>query len=94
MTPRTRRDRIGQAFGLVINRLRLNKGWATSVLARRAGMSESYLRLVQHGQSMPTLLVIIELAEVLDVTPAELVRMATEVPAPPPQAPDPPIIDG
>ena len=81
MTQRIYRPTLGTRFGSVITRLRTAKGWSRPSLARRADLSETYVRLIEHGQSVPTLTVIVNLAEVLGVTPAELVRAATE-PAP------------
>lgn len=51
-------------------------------LARRAGISDTYVRLLELGDNVPTLTVLVELAAVLGVSPADLVREVTE--------PDPP----
>jgi transcriptional regulator with XRE-family HTH domain len=59
-------------------RLRKAKGWDRWTLARRAGISDTYMRLIEYGDNVPTLSVIVELAAVLGVTPAELVRQGTE----------------
>ncbi len=69
-------------------RLRQAKGWDRSTLARRTGISDTYMRLIEYGDNVPTLSVIVELAAVLGVTPAELVRQATE----PPRAEEPPAL--
>jgi transcriptional regulator with XRE-family HTH domain len=82
MTLRTHRSKIGKRLGAVIVRLRKAKGWTRVTLARRAGISDTYVRLLELGDNVPTLTVLIELASVLGVTPAELVREVTE--------PDPP----
>jgi transcriptional regulator with XRE-family HTH domain len=81
MTLRTRRSKTGQRLGAVIARLREAKGWDRGTLARRADLSDTYVRLIERGDNVPTLTVVIELAAVLGVTPAELVREATELPS-------------
>ncbi len=78
MTLRNQRSKIGRRLGAVIVRLRQAKGWTRPTLARRAGISDTYVRLLEYGDNVPTLTVLIELASVLGVTPAELVREVTE----------------
>jgi transcriptional regulator with XRE-family HTH domain len=82
MTLRTHRSKLGRRLGAVIVRLRQAKGWSRATLARRAGISDTYVRLLELGDNVPTLTVLVELAAVLGVSPAELVREVTE--------PDPP----
>ncbi len=82
MTLRTHRSKIGKRLGAVIVRLRQAKGWTRPTLARRAGISDTYIRLLEYGDNVPTLTVLVELAAVLGVSPAELVREVTEPDAP------------
>lgn len=82
MTQRSYRSHTGRRLGAIIFRLRKAKGWTRATLARRTGISDTYVRLLELGDNVPTLTVLIELASVLGVTPAELVREVTE--------PDPP----
>jgi transcriptional regulator with XRE-family HTH domain len=78
MTLRTHRSKIGSRLGAALIRLRKAKGWTRVALARRAGISDTYIRLLELGDNVPTLTVLVELATVLGVTPAELVREVTE----------------
>jgi transcriptional regulator with XRE-family HTH domain len=78
MTQKRARRTLGQRLGIAIARLRAAKEWSRPTLARRADLSETYLRRIEHGVQVPTLTILVELANVLGVTPAELVRQATE----------------
>ncbi|HYK05849.1 MAG TPA: helix-turn-helix transcriptional regulator [Thermoanaerobaculia bacterium] len=82
MTLRTHRSKIGRRLGAIIVRLRQAKGWTRATLARRAGISDTYIRLLELGDNVPTITVLVELASVLGVSPADLVREVTE-PEPP-----------
>jgi transcriptional regulator with XRE-family HTH domain len=91
MTERRYRSKLGLRLGSIILRLRQRKHWTRYDLARRAGISENYVRVMEQGYNVPTLQIIVALAEVLGTTPAEMVREATEeVTAPPPPSPPPP----
>ena len=72
---------IARRFGAAVRRRRLQRGLTLKVAARRAGISTTYLGFIEHGQNVPTLNVVVELAAVLGVEPAELVREVTELPA-------------
>lgn len=85
MTHRTYRTTLSKRLGAAIYRLRRAKGWTRTKLAQRAGISITYVRQLEHGDNVPTLTIVVELAEVLGVTPAELVRRATEDAIPSPQ---------
>jgi ribosome-binding protein aMBF1 (putative translation factor) len=89
MTERTYRSKLGLRLGSIILRLRRRKRWTRYDLARRAGISENYVRLMEQGLNVPTLQTIVALADVLDTTPAEMVREATEEMTPPPPSPPP-----
>lgn len=78
MTLRTYRSTLSKRLGAAICRLRTAKRWTVAKLAQRAGISTTYLRQLEYGDNVPTLTIVVELAEVLGVTPAELVRQATE----------------
>ena len=50
-------------LGAAIRRLREDRGWTQDELASRAGMNASYLGLVERRENVPTLTVIVLLAE-------------------------------
>lgn len=57
------RQRIGPA----LRELRIRQGWSLEELARRCGVSESYLSQLERGRSVPSFIVLSRLASVLDV---------------------------
>ena len=83
LTPDARR------LGAIIARLRMQRGWTIARLARRAGMHATYLGLVEKGENLPSLTMLFELAEVLGVEAAEIVRQLEAARKPPPLAPPP-----
>jgi len=67
------RDPIGESFGAVVRRLRESHGWTQEELAERADMSATYLGFVERGENVPTLTIILKLADALRVTPGRMV---------------------
>jgi transcriptional regulator with XRE-family HTH domain len=70
---------LRQAFAANLRRLRHAKGISQEDLAYRAGINRSYMSKLEKGASYPGLEIIAKLATVLEVEPAELIRL------PPPQ---------
>jgi len=58
----------------VVRELRESRGWTQEELAERASMNASYLGFVERGDNVPTLTIILQIAEGLRVEPAELLR--------------------
>jgi transcriptional regulator with XRE-family HTH domain len=71
MDPRDLRD----AFAANLRRLRHAKGISQEDLAHEAGVNRSYMSKLEKGASYPGLEIIAKLATVLEVEPAELVRV-------------------
>jgi len=71
---RNTKDPDAERFGAAIRRLRDERGWTQDELASRAGMNASYLGFVERGENVPTLTVILLLAETLGVDAGDLVR--------------------
>ena len=61
-------------FGEVVRRLREERSLTQDQLAERAGISGTYVGFIERGDSVPTLTVILQIAEALKVRPAELLR--------------------
>jgi len=66
-------DPIGQIFGASIRRLRENRGWTQEQLAEQAEMSVTYLGFIERGENVPTLTIILKLADAFGVNPGRLV---------------------
>ncbi len=74
MSRRKKRQPDGELFGQVVRELRDARGWTQEELAERADMNASYLGFVERGDNVPTLTIIIQIAEGLGVSPADLLR--------------------
>lgn len=74
MSRRKKRQPDAELFGTVIRELREGRGWTQEELAERANMNASYLGFVERGDNVPTLTIIIQIAEGLRVEPGDLLR--------------------
>jgi transcriptional regulator with XRE-family HTH domain len=74
VTRRDRRTPEADWFGGVIRRRREQQGRTQEQLAEAAQISSTYLGILERGENVPTLSVILQLATALDVHPAELFR--------------------
>jgi transcriptional regulator with XRE-family HTH domain len=73
----TRRDqRLPEAewFGTTIRRLREERGLTQAALAEAASLSTTYLGILERGENVPTLTVLLQLARALRLHPAEIFR--------------------
>lgn len=67
------KDPIGEIFGATVRQLRENLGWTQEQLAEVAEMSATYIGFIERGENVPTLTIILKLADALGVTPAQLI---------------------
>jgi transcriptional regulator with XRE-family HTH domain len=69
-----REDRRPEAelFGAAVRRVREQRGISQNRLCEAAGLSQRYLSALERGENSPTLTVILELCQALDVSPSEL----------------------
>lgn len=61
-------------FGVIVNRLRTERGWTLEALGHFARMNAEYLGRLERGINMPTLTTILDLAHVFGVGAAEIVQ--------------------
>jgi transcriptional regulator with XRE-family HTH domain len=71
---RLTKDPDAVRFGAIVRRLRVQRGWTQDEMAERAGMNGSYVGFIERGDNVPTLTVILLLAETLNVDVGDLVR--------------------
>lgn len=64
------------AFGLVLRRLRKERGLSQETLAFEAGIERNYISLLELGRNSATVKVIFKLAPVLGVSVSELMGRA------------------
>jgi transcriptional regulator with XRE-family HTH domain len=69
---------LRQAFANNLRRLRHAKGISQEDLAHEAGISRSYMSKLERAATYPGLEIIAKLATLLEVAPAELLRLRTE----------------
>ncbi len=74
LTRRERRLAEAEWFGGVVRRRREQRGWTQEQLAEGAQISATYLGILERGENVPTLSVILQLATALDLHPMELFR--------------------
>jgi transcriptional regulator with XRE-family HTH domain len=67
------RNRDAEVFGSLIRRLRTERGLTQEVLAERTDLSVSYIGFIERGENVPTLSIVLDLADALQVQAADLV---------------------
>ncbi|WP_122665906.1 helix-turn-helix domain-containing protein [Pseudomonas viridiflava] len=67
------------AFGKVLREARLNRKITQEALAYQAGLQRNYISLMERGHHQPTLETVFSLAEALDCSPLDLVRLTLEL---------------
>ena len=72
MTRRADREKEAVLFGAAVRRAREQRGIAQNVIADAAGISVTYLSLVERGENTPTLTVVFRLCDALGVSPSDL----------------------
>ncbi|MCX5821649.1 MAG: helix-turn-helix transcriptional regulator [Deltaproteobacteria bacterium] len=65
---------LGKAFGVVLRRLRQERGISQEGLGFESGYHRTYISLLERGQKSPSLQTIFRLANTLKIHPAELIR--------------------
>ncbi len=67
-----------KAFGLVVSRLRTEKGMTQENLSAFAGIARSHLTLLENGKKTARLNTLFKIADALEIKPSEIVRMIEE----------------
>lgn len=73
-----RRQKVAIAFGRVLRETRRQKGLSQEDLAGAGEFDRTYPSLLERGLRTPTLTVIFQLAEVLEISAASLVTKTLE----------------
>ena len=74
MTRRDHRSADATWFGSTIRRLREERGLTQAQVAEAADLSATYLGIIERGENVPTLTVILQIAAALGLHPRELFR--------------------
>ncbi len=67
-----------KAFGIVISRLRTEKGMSQENLSAFAGIARSHLTMLENGRKTARLNTVFSIADALGIKPSELIRMVEE----------------
>lgn len=63
-----------EAFGVVLRRVRHQRGLSQEALAEATDRHRTYVSLVERGRNSPSLRTLFRLASALEVHPSELIR--------------------
>jgi XRE family transcriptional regulator, regulator of sulfur utilization len=81
-------DPDAERFGAILRQLREQRGWTRQKLAQRAGMTPTYIGILEYGGNTPSLPAVLELIEVLGADIADVMRrLAAARASPVPQLP-------
>jgi transcriptional regulator with XRE-family HTH domain len=83
---------VNSGVGAEVRRLRKSQGLSQEILAKSAGLSQSYVGRIETGDKIPTLSALDSVAVALGVTSSELLQAANKAGDQPPAPPkEPPI---
>ena len=74
MSRRKARNRDAELFGALVRQLRTDRGLTQEALAERTELSVSYIGFIERGENVPTLTIVLNLADALKVDAADLIR--------------------
>ncbi|MEK6372111.1 MAG: helix-turn-helix transcriptional regulator [Acidobacteriota bacterium] len=74
MSRRKKRNRDAEIFGQTVRRLRTERGLTQERLAELADLNVSYIGFIERGENVPTLSIVLDLADALGIESAELIR--------------------
>ena len=66
------------SFGLIMQRLRTQRGWTLQQLSKASGMNSRYLGTMERGGNVPSIASLILLSNVYGVDPTEVLREMIE----------------
>ncbi len=65
--------KLADSFGIVLKRLRKEKGISQTALAKNCQLDRTFISLLERGQRQPSLSTIFVIAEKLQITPTDFV---------------------
>jgi len=63
-----------QLLGRYLRDLRLSRGWTLVELARRSGISDSFLSSIEHGKKVISIRTLCKLGRAFGVSPCEILK--------------------
>ena len=70
-----------QAFGFILRKIRLKRGFSQQQLADKSGYHRTYIGLLEHGQKSPSMRTLIDIAATLQVRPSDILRSVERIAA-------------
>lgn len=74
VTRRDHRSKEAEWFGATVRRLREERGLTQAQLAEAAELSATYLGILERGENVPTLTVVLQLTAALNLHPMDFFR--------------------
>ncbi len=68
-----------EAFGKVLKKIRKKSGLSQEQLALQSDLDRTFISLLERGKRQPSLTSILEVAERLNTTASELIRLTVEL---------------
>jgi transcriptional regulator with XRE-family HTH domain len=68
------RDHDAICFGLIVKRLRMQRGWTIQQVASVVGIHRTHLGVIERGGNSPTLRTLIALSHALGADPTDVLR--------------------
>jgi transcriptional regulator with XRE-family HTH domain len=68
------RDPDAICFGLIVKRLRMQRGWTLQQLGRATGLHPNYLGVMERGGNSPSIQSLIQISHTLGVHAADVMR--------------------
>ena len=85
--PKARRyNADADRFGAILRQLREQRGWTRQKLAQRAGMTPTYVGILEQGGNVPSITSVLELIEVLGGDIGDVMRQLAAARIAPPVA--------
>lgn len=72
------RNNDAVSFGLIMQRLRTQRGWTLKQLSEASGMNSRYLGTMERGGNVPSIDTLIHLSNTYGVDPLEVLREMIE----------------
>ena len=79
MPKAARKNPDAARFGMVIRRLRQERGWSIARLAHQAYMNQTHLGVIEAGGNIPSLTTILQLGAAMGINGADIVREVEEM---------------
>lgn len=78
MTKKSTSSPEAAVFGSIFRTLRKQRGWTIRTCARRLGITPAHLGVVEAGGNMPSIELLLEVADTFNIAPSAIMRAFEE----------------